>query len=127
MAKLNHIHLKCKDPNKTAQWYIDNLGAKLLERFNIGAAPAVRIELEGTRINISSAAPGETLPPGSAKPHLGLEHFGLEVTDLAAALARLEKAGAKVLEPMRDGRGGGKIAFIQAPDNVRIEMMQPGR
>ena len=27
--KLNHAHLKSPDPEKTAQFYVDNLGAKI--------------------------------------------------------------------------------------------------
>ena len=30
MFRVNHIHLKAKDPNKTAQWYVDVFGAKVM-------------------------------------------------------------------------------------------------
>ena len=28
--KLNHVHLKTPDPQKTAQFYVDTLGAKII-------------------------------------------------------------------------------------------------
>lgn len=125
MARLHHIHLRGNDPRRTAQWYIDNLGARLVdESKQPGGVSMVRIDLDGTRISISSPASGQTLPAGSADLHLGLEHFGLEVDDLSAALQRLQQAGAEVLEPVREVASGAKIAFIRAPDNVRIEMLQ---
>ncbi len=128
MARLNHIHLRSRDPGATAQWYIDNLDARPVEGAQqAGGASMNRIEMDGTRFNISPSPEGQTLPDGSADLHLGLEHFGIEVDDLAAALQTLEQAGVEVMEPMREIAGGTRIAFIRAPDNVRIELMQPAR
>jgi catechol 2,3-dioxygenase-like lactoylglutathione lyase family enzyme len=28
--KLNHLHIKTKDPEKTAKFYVDTLGAKIV-------------------------------------------------------------------------------------------------
>ena len=30
--KLNHVHLKTKDPEKTAKFYVDTLGATIVNR-----------------------------------------------------------------------------------------------
>mgnify|MGYP000389123691 CR=1 FL=1 len=34
--KLNHLHLKSPDPEKTAQWYVDNLGATIVSEVGGG-------------------------------------------------------------------------------------------
>ena len=34
--KLNHVHLKAPDPQKTAQVYINTLGANILEETTVG-------------------------------------------------------------------------------------------
>jgi catechol 2,3-dioxygenase-like lactoylglutathione lyase family enzyme len=61
---------------------------------------------------------------GDSDAHWGLEHFGIEVDDIDSELSRLENLGAKTLEgPIRSDNGLA-IAFIEAPDNVRIEVMQ---
>ena len=30
--KLNHLHLKTEDPDKTAKFYVENLGAKIVRQ-----------------------------------------------------------------------------------------------
>ena len=35
--KLNHLHLKTKDPDKTAKFYVDVLGAKIVSQSPNGA------------------------------------------------------------------------------------------
>ena len=34
--KLNHVHLKASDPQKTAQFYVNTLGANILEETTVG-------------------------------------------------------------------------------------------
>ena len=34
--KLNHVHLKAPDPQKTAQFYVNTLGANILEETTVG-------------------------------------------------------------------------------------------
>ena len=61
---------------------------------------------------------------GNPGIHYGLEHFGLIVQDLESELIRLENLGAPTLDGPLDIGNGRKVAFIKAPDNVRIELMQ---
>ncbi len=84
----------------------------------------------GPKFGISAPAQGEVLPPGSADPHLGLEHFGLQTDDLDGQLAK----GRELLGPVRTvdseryeralGEPVAKIAYVRAPDDVRIELVQ---
>jgi lactoylglutathione lyase len=125
--RINHIHLKAADPKKTADWYVTAFNFKIVaddvrsfgDRF-------IRCQSEdgGMAVNISGARSGETLGPGDAQPHHGLEHFGLDTDDIVAEIARLEGLGATRLEGPIEMPTGGKIAFIQAPDNVRLELIQ---
>jgi len=34
--KLNHVHLKTSDPQKTAQFYVNTLGANILKETTVG-------------------------------------------------------------------------------------------
>ena len=61
---------------------------------------------------------------GNANAHWGIEHFGLDVDDMDAELERLTGLGAKVLEGPTDTATGSRIAFIEVPDDVRIELIQ---
>ena len=126
--RINHVHLKSPDPHKTAQWYVEKFGATIANVApGLGGASTVYMDMGtgGSRLYVTSAPKGQTIPQGTSQPHYGLEHFGFETDDVAADLARLEGAGVKVLLPVTRIWNGGLIAYIEAPDNVRIELVQP--
>jgi lactoylglutathione lyase len=78
----------------------------------------------GMAVNISGARAGETLGNGDAMPHHGLEHFGFDTANIEADIERLKGLGASLLEGPIAMPNGSKIAFIKAPDDVRIELIQ---
>ncbi len=126
MFRINHIHLKAPDPKKTAQWYVNTFGAKILgEGKGLGDSTTVRMEIEGTHVYVTSAPAGETLPDGTADSHYGLEHFGVNTDDIEGAMARLQDQGVEVLLPITLADSGNLISYIKGPDNVRIELVQP--
>ena len=122
--KFSHIHLKSVDPRKSAAWYVECLGAKVQGESEVRGATFVRLDLEGVPINVSAPDPGEEFPPGSAEKHLGLEHFAFTVEDLEGLLERVQQHGGIVKERW-DPPSGARIAWIEAPDDVRIELIQP--
>lgn len=125
---LNHVHLKSPDPKKTADWYVNAFDFKII---NDNVRPVgdrfIRCETSnGIVVNISGARTGENLGSGDATAHLGLEHFGLDVEDIHFEIERLEKLGVVLMEgPIEVPEGPySYLAFIKAPDDVRIELMQ---
>ena len=123
----NHVHLKSSDPGKTADWYVEAFGFEIVNDENPRPQGDRFIRCrtkDGVAINISGARTGEIMGEGDATAHWGLEHFGIEVDDIEAELKRLEELGAEVLEGPTRTATGLSIAFIQAPDDVRIEVMQ---
>ncbi len=123
----NHVHLKSSDPGKTADWYVEAFGFEIVNDENPRPQGDRFIRCrtkDGVAINISGARTGELMGEGDATAHWGLEHFGIEVDDIEAELKRLEGLGAEVLEGPTRTATGLSIAFIQAPDDVRIEVMQ---
>lgn len=68
------------------------------------------------------------MPEGTAGPppwpHRGIEHIGLAVDDLDAALADLRAKGAEVLSGPDSPRPGVRIAFLAAPESTRIELVE---
>ena len=124
--EFNHVHLKASDPEKTANWYVKAFNFKIIsdtvrpvgDRF-------VRCETsDGIVVNISSARTNEQMGNGDATAHWGLEHFGINVDDMDAEIKRLEGLGAELIEGPIDAASGMRIAFIKAPDDVRIELLQ---
>ncbi len=122
----NHVHLKAPDPKKTADWYVTAFDFEIIgDTVRDGGDRLIRCQTkDGVRFNISGARTNEAMGDGDANAHYGIEHFGIEVDDLEAELKRLEGLGAKVMEGPNVSATGSKIAFIAAPDDVRIEVMQ---
>lgn len=126
---MNHIHLKSLDPRRAAAWYAEAFRFKVLGE-SVRPQPygdlMVRCEPAdgGISVLISGPRTGEALGPGDASAHLGLEHFGVEVDDIDSELARLTGLGATVLEGPLLMASGLRIAFIRAPGDVRIEILQ---
>ena len=125
--RINHIHLKSPDPKATADWYVKAFNFKIVaDDVRVFGDRFIRCQSEdgGMAVNISGARSGETLGPGDANPHHGLEHFGLDTDDIEAEIERLVGLGATHLEGPIVMATGGKIAFIKAPDDVRLELIQ---
>ena len=123
---VNHIHLKSNDPGITADWFVRAFNVEIVSDSvrDFGDRFIITKTEGGLAINISSERSGETLGPGDANVHYGLEHFGFDTDDIDADFARLEAMGAEIKEgpiALPDGR---KIGFIAAPGDIRIELIQ---
>lgn len=126
--RINHIHLKAPDPRKTAEWYVRAFNFKILsDDTRVFGDRFIRCTSEdgGMAVNISGARTGETLGPGDASAHHGLEHFGFDSLGLEADIKRLEELGARLLEGPIQVPNGPRIAFMRAPDDTRIELIEP--
>jgi lactoylglutathione lyase len=126
--RINHIHLKAPDPKKTAEWYTGAFGFKIVsDEVRAFGDRFIRCQSDdgGMMVNISGARTGETLGPGDAGAHHGLEHFGFDSQNIEADIARLEGLGARLLEGPTQVPNGPRIAFLRAPDDVRVELVEP--
>jgi catechol 2,3-dioxygenase-like lactoylglutathione lyase family enzyme len=119
---IDHVHLRSPDPERTAAFYVEMLAAKPVGRMQNGAALRVMLDLGGLPLFIEQVPPDVAGPP--APPFLGIEHIGLVVDDMDAAAAELRGKGVVFVVEPTSPRPGVKIAFIQAPDGVRIEILQ---
>ena len=118
----DHLHLRSPDPEAAAAFYVAVLGARETGRTEIRGALRIVLDLAGTRLFVERVPAGTAAPP--APPFLGLEHIGLRVGDLDAAAAALRALGVRFLTEPREARPGTRIAFIEGPDGVRIELIE---
>ena len=120
-----HIHLISPDPVKTAEFYEMAFDAK---RGAVTPRPdggvSVQLNIEGVRILIMSARDESQNAEDSPKKRYGLEHFGLNTDNLDAAVADLKAKGVRFVEEIRLAPSGVRIAFLMAPDNVMIELVE---
>ena len=113
--KLNHVHLKTPDPQKTARFYVDNLGAKIVSQ---NANGGYRLDLHGLPLNVSKHIDGQTHPQV-----YGIEHIAIDTDDLPGTVAKLKKGGAHILEETTVG-GGRKVCFFEGPEGVTLEVLE---
>src|SRR4029453_15751127 len=117
----DHLHLRSPDPEATARYYVDVFGATPVNKVDAGGALRVIVNLAGLNLFIKQAPP-ETppLPP----PPLGVEAIGLAVTNIDAVCAELKARGAEFAVEPHSPRPGLRMAFVRAPENVRIEVLE---
>jgi catechol 2,3-dioxygenase-like lactoylglutathione lyase family enzyme len=127
MARFNweHVHLRSPDPEATAQWYHDKLGADVIRTKNADGSTRVDQNLSGQKVFNAMADPAKT-GASPASPYLGLDHFGLTTDDLDGAVKELKAKGVAFTMEPKEIRPGTKIAFLTAPQNVSIELLQRG-
>ena len=116
---INHIHFKTPDPSKTAQWYIDTLGAKVVSQSDgTAGVRTYRLDLHGIPMNVTGYVAGQQL-----EQHYGLEHVALDTDEFDSMLQRLKVQGTRILEErsLADGR---RVAFFEGPEGVRLEILE---
>jgi lactoylglutathione lyase len=120
----DHIHLRTKDPEGMARYFEKMFDAKILESVQSDGQPRVDLDINGLMVFIAPVPADADLPASPRDPHLGLDHFGFRVDDVDEAVADLKKRGAEIAVEPRTIRPGVRIAFVRAPDDVRIELLQ---
>ncbi|MFC1491716.1 VOC family protein [Nitrospinota bacterium] len=122
-CRTHHVHHVARDPQAAASFYQEHFGAKLFtEEIEYMGAPYISVELGGVEIRIRGIRPNE--PDEPVKVNVGLHHFGIQVDDLDSLAEDLERAGVEFTKKPGPGVLGSKTAFIKAPDDVLIELVE---
>lgn len=119
----DHVHLVSEDPLAAAGWYVDRLGGKIVKTVEMKGAPQVYISFGDAMVLIRGERPDEQV---AGKPRLewGLDHFGLRVRgDFNAFCDSLRQKGVAFSMEPTDINPTTRIAFIDAPDGVSIELL----
>lgn len=119
----DHVHLRASDPEATARWFADMLGAEVIRSMQQGK-PRIDIALGGARIFLAEVKSGDGAHDAPPHPHRGLDHFGLFVQDLDAVIAALKAKGADFRDEPHVPRPGIKICFLRGPDDISIELLE---
>ncbi len=124
----NHTHHTSANPRAAVEFYTKNLGAKVTREFMLsGNKPAWDIDLGGLLVRISEGTGADDVLKNKQAPKItmraqyGLHHLALTVDNLDEAVKDLKAKGVPfVLEP----KPGSGPAFIMAPDELLIELIQ---
>jgi catechol 2,3-dioxygenase-like lactoylglutathione lyase family enzyme len=113
--KLNHLHLKTKDPEKTANFYVDTLGAKIVTKMDNGG---YRLDLHGLSLNVT-----EFLDHQKREQKYGMEHIAIDTDELDSLIENLKAQNIHILEQTIVS-GGRRVCFFEGPDGVQLEFIE---
>ena len=121
----HHIHLVSPDPRKTAQFYQDMFNAKMVNTTELpDGRVSIEISLNSSIVLLMQKPVQEKAAPATDTAANGLDHFGIRTDDIEATVTDLKAKGVKFRDDIREIRDGMKIAYIWAPENVLIELIQ---
>lgn len=122
--RVDHLHLISPNIEETKDWYCSVFGGKVTFEGDFKGKQVYYVDINGFNIILIEQFPGEDPLPATIQTKEGLDHFGFAVEDMDAAAEELRAKKVKfVVEPMQV-RPGLKIAYIEAPDKVRIELSE---
>jgi catechol 2,3-dioxygenase-like lactoylglutathione lyase family enzyme len=120
----DHIHLRSSNPKAVADFYHRVFDARIIESMRPNGKPRFDLDVNGLQIFIAETEPGVETQQALAEPTIGLDHFGFRVDNLEEAVEELRRRGADIIDGPRTVPSGLKIAFVRAPDEVRIEIVE---
>jgi catechol 2,3-dioxygenase-like lactoylglutathione lyase family enzyme len=120
----DHVHLLSEDPAAAAAWYSELLGGEVRGSDTVRGAPQIRVAFTNASLIVRGRRKGEA-PVHRAGLEWGVDHFGLRVDGpLDPVCDRLRERGVRfLLEPV-DFNPATRIAFIEGPDGVVIELLE---
>ena len=120
----DHVHLRSPDPDATAAWFVEHFDCAQKGRNEGPSSLRVMLDLGGVNVfidRVPASTPGN--PPA---PFLGIEHLAVAVTGIDAIIEEMRAKGVRVVVEPNDVRPGTRIAFVEGPENVRVELLQRG-
>jgi len=122
-VSFDHVHLLARDPKTTADWYVDKLGGKITRSLDVKGAPQIYVSFGGFIVIVRGQRPAEA---AGNKPGLqwGVDHFGVRIKgDFDGFCEGLRRKGVTFSLDPTDFNPTTRIAFINAPDGVSVELL----
>lgn len=123
--KFSHTSITVKDMEESLRFYTRGLGLEFERRREIPENKAeiafVRDPATGMRVELTWWREKKELVEGDL-----LDHLAFEVPSLEQAIGHLQKEGGKLVkEPYALKGGSSRIAFVQDPNGIWIELLEP--
>jgi len=125
VLSFNHVHIYCGDIEKQVAFFRELFGGKELSRERRpNSIMMIRMEIQGVPFAFMTLPVDKgQLEPGKGKR--GLDHIGFTVKDLKTTLEEMKRKGVLITQDLTLMPNGAKIAFIEGPEGLRIELIQP--
>lgn len=127
--RIDHLGIAVKSLESALRFYEGQLGMRVSMRETVAHEKVNLAMLPAGESRIELLEPTETESPVGQfllKRGEGLHHVALRVPDLAATLARLREAGARLLNEPRPGAGGHVYVFVHpaSAGGVLLELIE---
>jgi len=120
--RLEHIGLNVADPVKAAQWYVDNLGMKVLREGPPPMNGRFIGDADGNMMLELYHNPPDAVPNYAAIDPL-LLHIAFHADDVEAIRAKLIAAGATAVDEVTTTPAGDKLAMLRDPWGLPIQFV----
>lgn len=117
--RIHHVGICVPDVEKALDFYTRVLGFEQEETINLGGVNYYFVGDGTIKIEIE---PSHT--PGKNPYDNGIGHIALAVEDLEALADRLQQEQVTFLVPPSQFRPDRKIAFIEDPQGIRLQLIQ---
>lgn len=116
--RLNHVGIAVKDYDESLNFYTKVMGFRVAFGGKTPDGKPGTTYLQINRDTFLEVAPAsQNLPAGT------ITHFGIQVQDMAATVARLRSAGATVPDPrISPALSKAKLASLNDPNGIRVEL-----
>jgi catechol 2,3-dioxygenase-like lactoylglutathione lyase family enzyme len=122
LVRLEHIGLNVADPIKAAQWYVENLGMKVLREGPPPINGRFLGDADGNMMLELYHNPPEAVPNYAAMDPL-LLHVAFLVDDVEAIRSKLIAAGARAVDEVTTTPAGDKLAMLRDPWGLAIQFV----
>ena len=106
---------KTCDPEKTAQFYVETLGAKIVRK---AGTNGYRLDLHGLSLNVTTFLESQT-----REQKYGMEHIAIDTDELDNLVEKLKAQDIHILEQTTIC-GGRRVCFLEGPDGVQLEFIE---
>ena len=120
---MQHIHLFSKNAIAAGKFYANAFGVETREAKTWQGLPRCDMKLGGLTVLISTVKGDLQETANDRNAQLGINHFGFRVDDMDQAYTDLTAKGVEFTSKPHKYRGG-KVAFIEGPDRVSIELVE---
>jgi len=119
--KIEHVGIYSQDTRALANWYVENLGLRVVRCLERQGRPPIYFLAAGQGAEIE-ILPTEESSADRTLNAQGLSHVGLLVDDFEATEDRCKDRGIS-LRGIRDTSNGWRIGYIEDPDGNTLEIV----
>jgi catechol 2,3-dioxygenase-like lactoylglutathione lyase family enzyme len=122
--KIEHFGMVVPAPHTMAQWYVDNLGFSIERQAGDNSAGLAFIADSSRQVMVELFARKDLTPLDYASLPPAMVHIAVSSDDPDADIARLQQAGATLVEDNKNSGAADRLAFLRDPWGVVIQLVK---